>query len=336
MPANVGEMFYHGEIPWHGLGMALAKPATWQEAMRAGGLEWKVGDVQLQTCDDPPSPVKKRKAIIRLDRPAGDSRRVLGVAHQGFRPVQNVDAVFLFDAIFGQGKPVYHTGGYLGEGEVIWLLAKIDRPILVGRDDIVEPYALLCNSHDGSRALSISLTTVRVVCQNTLEFALQQKMFGKPFRRAHHSSVAEHASAAFEYWQFTLQQIEDLSRQFVTLSTIKCPEKLFESILLDLLPLPTKPRNLEKNPGLLKAYELKVEQIMTARDGIRRLRQEGKGMDLESANGTLWGMLNAVTEYVDHHQATSSDRLAYALLGDGMILKSRAYQLIQRSAAQVN
>jgi hypothetical protein len=85
MPANIGEMFYYGEVPWHGEGLALARPTTLEEALRAGALHWEVGEVDLQTCDDPPSPVPKRKAIVRLDRPAGHLGRVLGVAHRGFK-----------------------------------------------------------------------------------------------------------------------------------------------------------------------------------------------------------------------------------------------------------
>jgi phage/plasmid-like protein (TIGR03299 family) len=164
MPANVGEMFYTGETPWHGQGLALARPATLEEAITAGRLDWKVGEVDLLTADLPPSPVPMRKAIVRLDRPPGHEERVLGVAHRGFAPLQNRDGAMLFDAIFGRGAPVYHTGGYLGRGQVVWLLAKIDRPREIGQGDVVQPYALFANSHDGSMAFHIKLTTVRVVC----------------------------------------------------------------------------------------------------------------------------------------------------------------------------
>lgn len=102
MPDNIGEMFYTGVIPLHGKGLALAKPATLDEALKAGGLNWQVGDAELLTADNPPSPVPTRKAIVRLDRPA-HKNRVLGVAHRGFQPVQNREGAMLFDAIFGRG-----------------------------------------------------------------------------------------------------------------------------------------------------------------------------------------------------------------------------------------
>jgi phage/plasmid-like protein (TIGR03299 family) len=163
MPDNIGEMFYTGEMPWHGKGLALARPATVEEALRAGGLDWRVGEADLLTADGLPSPAPMRKAMVRLDRPLGHQERVLGVVHRGFQPLQNRDGAILFDAIFGGGKAVYHTGGYLGRGHVVWLLAKINKPLQIAQGDIVQPYALFANSHDGSMAIHIRLTTVRVV-----------------------------------------------------------------------------------------------------------------------------------------------------------------------------
>jgi hypothetical protein len=153
MPANVGEMFYYGEVPWHGLGTRAAAPVTVEQALKLGGLDWEVGECPIQTCEEPSSPVSRRKALVRLDRPPGHAQRVVGVVHQGFRPLQNREGVMLVDAIFGHGQAVYHTGGYLGCGEVGWLLAQIAQRIVVGNaaaDDTIEAYALFCNSHDGS------------------------------------------------------------------------------------------------------------------------------------------------------------------------------------------
>lgn len=332
MPANVGEMFYFGEVPWHGEGLALAKPATVEEALRAGGLDWQVGDVDLLTADDPPSPVPKRKAIVRLDRPAGHEKRVLGVAHRGFHPLQNRDGAMLFDAVFGQGKAVYHTGGYLGDGEVVWLLARIEKPLEIGRGDIVQPYALFANSHDGSMAFNIRLTTVRVVCQNTLALAMKEKGLGESFRRPHQGTLRDHAEAAQQFFAATLKELDSVREGFVRLTKMPCAETKFTGIMNALLPEPKKPANADRNPGLHKAWENRVAEIQAARKKIKGLRESGKGMELEGSRGTWWGVLNAVLEYVDHHKETHGSRLSYALLGDGMDLKTKAFRLIQEAA----
>jgi phage/plasmid-like protein (TIGR03299 family) len=333
MPDNIGEMFYTGEVPWHGKGLALAKPATVEEALRAGGLDWSVGEVDLLTADDPPSQVPMRKAIVRLDRPAGHEHRVLGVAYRGFQPLQNREGAMLFDAIFGHGGPVYHTGGYLGHGQVVWLLAKIDKPREIARNDVVQPYALFANSHDGSMAFNIRLTTVRVVCQNTLAIALKDQRFGQAFRRGHQGGLRQHAEAARAFFAATIKELDYVAENFVRLSNKSCSEDQSKVILAALLPEPKKPRNTEANPGLRKAWEANVERVRKAREKISELRQTGRGMNLNGSRGTFWGVLNAILEFVDHHQETSSSRLSYALLGDGMDLKSRAFNLILAEAA---
>jgi phage/plasmid-like protein (TIGR03299 family) len=333
MPANVGEMFWTGEMPWHGLGICLKEPAELDEALKVGGLNWIVEEVDLLTADDPPSPVPRRKALVRSDRLPGDERRVLGVAHRGFKPIQNRDAGILFDAIFGQRKRVYHTGGYLGDGEIVWLLAKIDRPLRIAGDDMVQPYALMANSHDGSMAFNIRLTTVRVVCQNTLALAMKERL-GQSFRRSHQGSFAEHAAAAQDFFQATLRELDDVAADFTRLTTKECRDQTFQKFLASLLPDPKRPRNAERNAGLLRAWENRVEAVRDARAKITELRSNGKGMDLAGSRGTLWGALNAVVEYVDHYKDTDQPRIAYALLGDGMDLKTRAFRMIQDEFAR--
>lgn len=328
MPAEIGEMFYTGEMPWHGQGIALAKPATLDEALKVGGLRWTVDSVELLTADDPPTPVPKRKALVRTDRPPGHDGRVLGVAHRGFQPVQNEDGGRLFDAIFGGGRPVYHTGGYLGDGQVVWLLAKIDRPMEVAKGDVVCPYALFANSHDGSMAFHIRLTTVRVVCRNTLSLSLRQRAFGQQFKRAHQGSLRDHAAAAMDFFSATLKEFDVIGTEFKELSRRPCDDGKFASIVLSLLPDPKKPRNAEASPGLLAAWEKKLAQIQAARSKVIELRASGMGAGLVGSAGTYWGALNAVLEFVDHYSVSPERRASYALLGDGMELKRRAFEVI--------
>jgi phage/plasmid-like protein (TIGR03299 family) len=334
MPADIGEMFYTGETPWHGLGIALAEPATLDEAIKVGGLDWQVGQMALMTADDPPSPVPKRRAIVRLDREPGHEGRVLGVAHLGFQPVQNRDGALLFDAIFGHGKAVYHTGGYLGNGELVWLLAKIDKPLEIAPGDVVQPYALLASSHDGSMALSIGLTTVRVVCRNTLALAMREKAFGQQFRRAHQGPLREHAEAAQAFFAASLKELDFVAGAFTDLTKRTCADETFKQIVEALLPEPAKPRNADRNPGLLKAWENRVAEVRKARQEISELRMRGRGMELPGSRGTFWGILNAVLEFIDHHREVKGSRLSYALMGDGMDLKVRAFNLIRDEAAK--
>ncbi len=140
MPDNVGAMFYYGDVPWHGKGRKLDKPADLHEALVYGELNWQVDMIPLQTEELPASPVKQRLAVVRSDCPPGHPDRVLGVVQPGFRPLQNEEGIELFDTLIGRKQRVYHTGGYLGNGGVVWVLARLPVDIKIRGADVVDPY----------------------------------------------------------------------------------------------------------------------------------------------------------------------------------------------------
>jgi phage/plasmid-like protein (TIGR03299 family) len=325
MPANVGRMFYCGDVPWHGEGEKFNAALTIQQALDKGGLNWEVGEVNLHTAESPPSPVQQRKALVRLDRPPGDKERVLGVVHQGYEALQNRDGANLFDAIFGKGQPVYHTGGYLGSGERVWLLAQIDKTIEVAAGDLVEPYALYSNSHGGQQAVAICLTTIRVVCQNTLNLALRDQKVAPQLRRAHKGTAQQHAAAAEAFWKSVLQQCDTVKRTFQALAKTKCSDTEFDQFAKTLFPLPPMPQGGFKSAAEAARYARRRDEVHKQRQMVKEHRDNGKGAALASARGTLWGALNAVTEFVDHNSLKGSIR---SLLGSGATFKQKAYRLI--------
>lgn len=175
MAHNIGKMFYYGEIPWHELGNKVDQPATAEVALEKGGLDWKVELVKIQTAGTPSTPITRRMAVVRTDKDVEDPTRVLGIVHPGFRPMQNCEGIQLLEWLLGEGQNIYHTDGYLGKGEVVWVMARLPGDLTIRGRDIAEPYLLFSNSHDGTRAIDLRLTTVRVVCQNTLNLALSDK-----------------------------------------------------------------------------------------------------------------------------------------------------------------
>ncbi len=331
MAHDIGQMFYFGSKPWHGLGTKLAQAATIDEALDAGGLDWTVSLVPIVPAGEPQSRIGHRVAVVRDDQPPGSPNRVVGVVHPEFRPLQNGDGARLFDALLGQGARVYHTGGYLRHGEVVWLLAKLPRDILVGKDDPVETYLLFANSHDGSVAIDIRLTTVRVVCQNTLSLALNRKATGKVFRHAHDSSVERLEEEAKAFFDFSVRQCAEAQALFNRLAQRRCDREAFKAFLCGVLPDPARPVTADRNLAVLRAYETRMENLRATRKEVERLFRDGvPHLKLTPAGETLWGAVNAVTAWIDHVQPIDGDRYAHVLLGNGDKLKTRA--LVQATA----
>ena len=157
-------MMYYGEVPWHGLGQKLDGPATAAAAIQAANLDWKVEKVPLHIhqgkfCREVPD----RFAIVRNDESLFQGPpTVLGIVGRDYTPLQNREAFDWFDPIADGAKAIYHTAGALGDGERVWILAKLPDAIQVIGDDIADKFLLLSNSHDGSSSVQVKFTPIPV------------------------------------------------------------------------------------------------------------------------------------------------------------------------------
>jgi phage/plasmid-like protein (TIGR03299 family) len=326
-------MFYYGEMPWHRKGVKLEHPADLEEALYWGNLDWEVELIPLQTIeDDPPfrSPVPMRMAVVRKEVPPGFPGRVLGVVHPGFKPLQNRQGAEVFDAIFGRREQVYHTGGYLGEGQVVWLLARLPIEITIAGEDIVEPYILYSNSHDGSRAIDFRLTAVRVVCQNTLNLALNKRDMRKAFRRSHSGNYDSLLNEFAGFFMFTINAAKLVENSFQKLSQQKCSPDAFTEFAHFLFSVPNHPESQQEQ--VLRTYHLIRDQMVAERRALKQKYEQANDTELSSARGTWWSALNAVTGYVDHDQKTRRERYSYVMFGHGDVLKRKAYELAIKTA----
>jgi phage/plasmid-like protein (TIGR03299 family) len=323
---QIGEMFWFGDMPWHGLGEPLPRPATLDEAIKAGRLDWDVELVPLATDEKPATRAPQRMAVARCDRRPGDAGRVLGVVHPGFRPLQNREGAAIFNRLFDAGGRKYHTGGWLRNGEVVWLQAKLPATITVGGDDLVEPYLLFSNSHDGSQAIDIRITTVRVVCRNTLSHALGKQHTGLVFHHRHRekSEMLERYAATF--FTHVLQRVREVEEVMRKLAAIAVDAAQFARFLRQVLPDPPRPAATEANPTVAKAHATRLENLRIAREAIARIRDQGiPEREIPPEAPTWWGSVNAVTAWADHVQPVDGDRFAHATFGSGRRFKAAVF-----------
>lgn len=298
-------MMYIGEAPWHNLGTKLDKPATAAEAIEAAGLGFTVEKVALKT-ERPNLPVWGHFATIRTDTNA-----VLGVVGSKYVPIQNHEAFTTFDSLVGEGEAIYHTAGALGRGAKIWILAKLPDYIRVNGDDIVEKYLLLTNSHDGSGAVCVKLTPIRVVCENTLTMALSG--VEQEVRICHVANAQDKLVKAHEILGLTNKLYAQLDQIFNGMSAKKVDSHMLHEYVKAVFPITSNKSHNRKNPIHQRVLEL---------------AEEGRGNEM--AKGTLWGAYNAVTEFVDHCRlpnANDSNRLKSIWFGSGERIKKLAFKV---------
>ncbi len=165
MAAEVETMFFTGrEKPWHGLGTMVEDAPGSREALIAAGLDWDVVQKPVFTQDG--VQVKGYYANVR-----DYDSSVLGIVTSRYKVVQNRDAFAFTDGLLGEGVR-YETAGSLMGGRKTWILAKLPEKYIIQGEQIM-PYLVFSNTHDGSGAIKIAMTPVRVVCNNTLNFALE-------------------------------------------------------------------------------------------------------------------------------------------------------------------
>lgn len=308
-------MMYTGKPPWHGLGTRLDKPASSAEAIRAAGLDWDVRLVPLQATDENGSAwVRQRMAVVRADRWGQPDCPVFGVVDPDYQPLQNGDAFAFFDSAVGEGAAIYHTAGALGAGERIWVLAKLPGECTIGRDDLLHRYLLLNTGHDGHTPVQLKFTPVRVVCQNTLTFALRM---GGAINIGHDHGLQQGLIDAKQALGLLRQRFSVLEEGFKAMASVNLKQKGLSRYLGAVFcdpQSPARPQDRERIRRELKECAVRFH--------------EGPAQQLRGVKGTLWAAYNAVTEYADHGGGDSSDeqRLWSIWFGRAEQIKSRAHR----------
>jgi phage/plasmid-like protein (TIGR03299 family) len=314
MSHAVESMMYTGQVPWHGLGTPVSTEATASDAIKLAGLSWKV-DLQpvfagaglLQT------PVVGMKATVR-----DSDHRALGVVGDRYMPVQNEDAFTFFDSVVGEGQAIYHTAGSLDGGRRVWFLAKLPGEVRLQQDEVTEKYLLLMNSHDGSTALRMLFTPVRVVCQNTLNLALRGAAADGIAIR-HTASATTRIDQARRALGLANEYYANFSVEAARLMAAPYADTQMRGLVEMLFP-----GNLDELSARTQHHRQKVLELFEYGQGHARIR------------GTAWAALNAVAEFADHNRSPrvrpgdsrDEKRLSSIWLGSSAVLKRAAHEAI--------
>ncbi len=173
LTTGTAAVFVTAHPAWHGLGRCIEHAATSADAIGLAGLDWAVHHWSVRAFDpehhSTDAGIPATVAIVNTD-----TRAVLGVVARRYRVFHNREAFDFMDALVGDELAMDETAGSLHGGRRVWMLARIPAEYRAGPGDLVRPYVLLTNTHDGTQAFRMIPTKVRVVCQNTLNLALRE------------------------------------------------------------------------------------------------------------------------------------------------------------------
>ena len=307
----IESMAFVGATPWHGLGNPLSPQQPLEVWLTEAGMDWRIeqSDVLFNVADDGMHirPFADSKVLYR-----SDSLAPLSVVSPRYKVVQPSEVLEFYRDLVSAGGFELETAGVLKGGRKLWALAKTGQEALLKGGDRVKAYLLLATSCDGTLCTTAQFTSVRVVCNNTLQMAVKDRTGAV---KVPHSTVFDPQQVkdalglGLSAWDRFIGNIKQLSQRTVS------PEEacqFFREVLDE--PLVAGAEDVVTSKAL--------QQVSALYSG------GGMGSLLAGTKGTAWGLVNAMTEYVDHRRrARSQDyRLDSAWFGQGAQLKGKTLE----------
>lgn len=296
--------------PWHGLGKPMGADATIDQWRVDAGMDWSIrrSEIRYAVSRDATA-----DSLIKLPDQhvlfRSDTQDALGVVSKRYQVVQPGEVLEFFRDIAKAGGLELSAAGTIYGGKRFWATAKIGEASPTSLADKIGGYLLISTSADGSLATEVRRTTVRAVCKNTLAMAFSD---AKDAVKVSHRSVFN-PSQVKEFMGLNEAAWDAFRHNVTTLANIDVHEEQAGDFVAKLLGNGEKVR---ESAGFTKILSL--------------FNGDGMGATNDGVFGTAWGLLNAVTEYADHHvrARTDQNRFVSSQWGAGADLKQKAASLL--------
>lgn len=305
------ETAFAGETPWHGLGQEINPDATIEEWQVQAGMDWTIEKAPVLYTGNQPLPVRFEGQNVLY---RSDTNMPLSVVSNRYHPVQPRDVLEFFRELVDVAGFKIQVAGTLAGGKRMWAIAETGTMGEVVKEDAVGGFLLLSTSCDRTLATTARFTSIRVVCNNTLQMAMQDKR--------HVVSLSHLTKFDPQDMQMRLAGAVSTFGSFMEMAKVLQAQKLSQAGAKKFLEQLLTPWNQVKREDHKLEDNRQFKKILALFEG------EAKGAEL--VGYTKWGMLNAVTEYYDHHAQSRSDdaRLDSAWFGRGDRIKNQAMELL--------
>ena len=296
----------------HQFGQALPPGESIETWTRHAGMDWRILEAPVRYAAEGGESGETQSFPDHKVLYRSDTREALSVVGSRYQVVQPREVLEFYRDLTEVSGFELETAGVFKFGRKFWALARTGKSVTLKRSDVVQGYLLLATSCDGTLATTAAPTTIRVVCENTLNIAVRDAVGAVkvPHRTSFDAqAVKRQLGVAVSQWDNFMYRMKGLSSRQV---------KSQEAMNYFLKVICQADSTTE---GQL-ANERALKKVQALYDG------RGRGAELAAAKGTAWGLLNAVTEYVDHERRARSTehRLDSAWFGQGALIKARALE----------
>jgi phage/plasmid-like protein (TIGR03299 family) len=306
-------------VAWGALGHDVTQAASSAEAIRLAGLDWKVGQYPVSAIGPDGGSIVAKHFLANVRE---DTKAVLGMVGKKYRPFQNVEAFAFADAVVGEGVGAkYETAGALRDGRRVWMLLKLPSEVRAGPNDLIKPYLLIFNSFDGSSCLRALLTTIRVICHNSLNLALAAGR-GEGITIRHRGDLQGRVADAHHTLGLVHQRLEAFTKEVELMRSVQIRSKTVLRYFDDLLPAVGAEATERERNNRVRALDRLQANFSSNLNTLSGMR------------GSVWAALNSATEWADHQRifrgttdlARRESRLDSIWFGVSSEFKTLAYE----------
>ena len=276
----------------------------------------------------------------------------LGIVTNNYTTLQNVEALAAYAPLVEDGTLILEAGGSLMGGKKCWLLARFADDAEVKNGDVLLPYMLIAWGHDGKSGILNALTITRVVCWNTLQAAgfkegnpLHGEQSADRITVAHTGDVARKVAAAARSiviarasFASSVEVYRAMADKPVDVQTVKdFARDVFDADYVKAMNLLPKLRAKAEEADAHKAKMMSdaIDELQALVDDraanpslmerkVVESFEAGPGHDL--AGSTVYGLVNAATDYIDHHRSRGDEAsLKSSWFGSGAGLRKKAF-----------
>jgi phage/plasmid-like protein (TIGR03299 family) len=299
---------------WHNEGKRLQVHPTSAEALIEAGLDFEV--VKVPTKRILPDGTQRDNDLafstVRMDT-GGE----LGMVGRDYTPLQNRDALAVFDPLIASGHAVIETAGALRGGADVWVavawnlnkFGEMARRVFGEDPRGLFPYSVIRNNHNGRSNVVGMDCTICPVCANTLGAALvaagvgeetearEGRISSTAFAVKHSANVKANVEAeAARLWSDRVALFELVAAQYERLKRCTLTPQAFTRLVLDYVaPDPQLRRSWNPEARLAKVV---LERWETKRSEIARMWEHGTG---HVGDRSAWEAYNGVVEAIDHN-----------------------------------
>jgi phage/plasmid-like protein (TIGR03299 family) len=278
----------HSEKAWHGLGQIVDTAMTSAQAIELANLDYEVKKAPIFAGIQDENGLNYSEYQDRFATYRTDNNDVLGLVGDRYEIVQNKDAFGFFDAIIDSGEAIFETAGVLGKGERIFVTAKLPKDMLVN-GEVCEKYIVLTNSHNGSSSIIAGLTTIRVVCNNTLQASLRD--LSNKVSIQHRAGAKNKLAEAYRVMGIASEYMTEVEEIFNKMSKTPITDDGLKKYIENVMrPVYKKDDNVEEVSTRFK------NQV----NSIYEFALSHPTQITNASRGTMWGAYNSISGYYNY------------------------------------